>query len=86
LTIEIDLANSISILKYKIFQKIGVPPLNQILKFGGNALINDAETLSGCNLKNDSILTLEFKTISNVIPSTYSDKFFYKDVQMIHTQ
>lgn len=60
--------------------------MNQILKFANNALVNDAETLEGCTLKANSILALEFKTISNIIASTYADKFFYKDVQMIHPQ
>lgn len=82
----IDLSNSLSTLKYKIFKKTGIPPMNQIVKFANNALINDAETLEGCNLKADCVLVLEFKTISNIIASTYADKFFYKDVQMIHPQ
>mgnify|MGYP001212114669 FL=1 len=60
--------------------------MNQILKFANNALVNDVETLQGYNLKAESILALEFKIISNLIPSTYADKFFYKDVQMIHQQ
>lgn len=38
----IDIANTVSTLKYRIYRKTGIPPMNQILKFGGNALINDA--------------------------------------------
>jgi hypothetical protein len=83
---NIDLSNSLGVLKYRIFKKTGIPPANQIVKFANNALINDAETLQGCNVKPDSILTLEFKVISNIIPSTYADKFFYKDVQLLHPQ
>ena len=60
--------------------------MNQIIKFANNALVNDLETLQAYNVKNDSILALDFKTISNIIPSTYSDKFFYRDVTMIHPQ
>lgn len=73
-------------LKFKIFKEIGIAPLNQIIKFANNALTNDADKLSTYNVKADSILTLEFKTISNVVASTYTDKFFYKDVQMLHPQ
>lgn len=60
--------------------------MNQIIKFANNVLINDAESLQAYSIKADSILTLEFKVISNVIPSTYTDKFFYRDVQTIHPQ
>lgn len=32
--------------------------MNQIIKFANNALTNDTETLTGCNIKPESILTL----------------------------
>lgn len=86
IVVNIDLTNSLATLKDKIFKKTGIPPMNQIIKFANNALVNDAEVLEACNIKANSILTLDFKTISNVIASTYADKFFYKDVQMIHPQ
>lgn len=86
MTFNIDLGNSLSVLKYRIFKKTGIPPANQIIKFANNTLTNDSETLQGCNIKPDSILTLEFKVISNIIPSTYADKFFYKDVQLLNSQ
>lgn len=31
-------------------------------------------------------MELFFRVISNVVPASYSDKFFYKDVQMMHPQ
>lgn len=58
MTFNIDLSNNLAVLKYKIFRKTGIPIANQIIKFANNALINDAETLQGCNVKPDSILTL----------------------------
>lgn len=39
---NIDLANTLSTLKYKVFKKTGIAPLNQIIKFANNALVNDA--------------------------------------------
>jgi len=42
MSISIDLSNTLSTLKHKIFKKTGVPPMNQIIKFGANALVNDA--------------------------------------------
>lgn len=43
--INVDLTNNLSLLKNKIFTKTGIPPMNQIIKFANNALVNDAEVL-----------------------------------------
>lgn len=42
--------------------------------------------LSTCGVKAESILELSFKVMSNLVPSSYSDKFFYKDVELLHPQ
>ena len=85
-TIKISLENTLSVLKYKIFKETGIHPSNQIIKFANNPLLNDAEKLVGFNIKEDSILELHFKIISNLIPATFADKFYYKDVELIHPQ
>ena len=86
LKFEIDLENTLSVLKFRIFEKLGIHPSNQILKYGNNPLINDLESLKTYNLQAGSILEMNFKNMSNLVPATYSDKFYYKDVQHIHTQ
>ena len=86
LSVNVDLKNPLSLLKYKVFLHSGIHPINQIIKFAGNALTNEAELLADCGVKAEGILELHFKTISNIIPASYSDKFFYKDVQTLHAQ
>ena len=83
---KIDIENSLSVLKYEIFKETNIHPLNQIIKFGNNPLVNDLETLKSYGIKEGSIMELNFKIISNILPSSFSDKFYYKDVQLINTQ
>ena len=83
---QIDLDNSLSVLKHRIFKDTQIHPANQTVKFANNPLINDIETLRSYGLKDGSILELSFKVISNIVPSTYNDKFYYKDVQLINPQ
>ena len=83
---SIDLENSLSVLKHKIFKDTSIHPSNQTIKFANNPLLNDLETLKSYGLKEGSILELSFKIISNIVPSTFTDKFYYKDVQLINAQ
>jgi hypothetical protein len=81
---EIDLTNTLSVLKFKVFELSKVHPSNQILKFGNNILSNDLETLATYGIQKDSIIELQFKATSNFVPSTPCDKFFYKDVKLVN--
>ncbi len=83
---EIDLSNTLSVLKYKVFELSKIHPSNQILKFGNTVLANDLETLATYGIQKDSIVELQFKATSNSVPSTPCDKFFYKDVKLINEQ
>lgn len=65
---------------------MGIHPSNQILKYGNNPLINDLESLKAYGLQAGSIMELTFKNMANLLPATYSDKFYYKDIQHIHSQ
>ncbi len=78
--------NTLSVLKFRVFEKTGIHPANQIIKFGNNPLVNDLEPLKAFNLQEGSIVELSFKNMSNLVPATYSDRFYYKDVQHINTQ
>ena len=40
-TVEVDLDNTLSVLKYKLFKITRIHPKNQILKFANKPLIND---------------------------------------------
>jgi hypothetical protein len=43
---EIDLSNTVSTLKYQLYQMTKIHPSNQILKFGTTVLTNDLEIVS----------------------------------------
>lgn len=83
-TIEVDLSNTLEVLKYKIFKTCRIHPQNQIIKFANKPLINPVETLSSYGIKDNSIVELCFKLTSNLVPSTFADKFYYKDI--VHTR
>lgn len=85
-TIKISLSNTLSVLRYKIFKEKGIHPFNQIIRLAGNPLLNDAEKLTAFNINVYSTLELNFKIISNLKPTSYVDKFYYKDVELIHPQ
>ena len=85
-TVEVDLDNTLSVLKYKLFKITRIHPKNQILKFANKPLINDVETLKSYNIQPDTILELSFKLNSNLVPCTYADKFYYKDIKHIREQ
>lgn len=53
---QMDLDNSLSVLKHRIFKDTRIHPANQIIKFASNPLINDIETLKSYGLKDGSIL------------------------------
>lgn len=53
---EIDLSNSLAVLRHKVYELTKVHPVNQILKFGNNILSNDLETLATYGVKKDSII------------------------------
>lgn len=77
---EIDLSNTVAVLRYRVFELTKIHPFNQILKFGNTILSNEHETLLTYGIKQDSIIELSFKINSNILPSTHCDKFFYRDV------
>ena len=77
---EIDLSNTVAVLRYRVFELTKIHPLNQILKFGTTILSNEHEILFTYGIKQDSIVELSFKNNSNIIPSSHCDKFFYRDV------
>ena len=85
-SVEIDLDNTVAVLKYKIFKITRIHPNNQIIKFATKPLSNSVETLKSYNVENDSILELTFKLNSNLVPCTYADKFYYKDIKHIRQQ
>lgn len=38
---EIDLSNTVNVLKYKVYEMTKIHPTNQIIKFGNTVLLND---------------------------------------------
>jgi hypothetical protein len=78
--LEVDLDNSLDSLRSSIFELLKYHPLNQILKFGGKPLLNFSEPLKACGLAADSIVEVAFKLGNNLVPCTYADKFYYKDI------
>jgi Ubiquitin family len=83
-TINIDLNNTLAVLKFKIFLATKIHPANQIVKFAGTPLTNVAESISSFGIKDNSIIELAFRQNSNLVPCTFADKFYYKDVK--HTR
>jgi len=61
-----------------------IHPNNQIIKFANNPITNIHELLKSFAIKSQSILELTFKLNSNLVPCTYADKFYYKDI--VHTR
>lgn len=83
---EIDLSNTLAVLRYKVYELTKIHPVNQIIKFGNTILSNDLETLSTYGIKKESIIELNLKNNSNIVPSTPCDKFYYKDVKLTNQQ
>lgn len=79
--VEVDLDNSLDSLRSHIFEVLKFHPQNQILKFGGKILANLGDSLRSYGLAADSIVEVGFKLSSNLVPSTFADKFYYKDVK-----
>jgi hypothetical protein len=86
LSVEIDLENTVAVLKYKLFKLSRIHPNNQIIKFANKPLSNNVETLASYGLQAGSILELAFKLASNLVPCTFADKFYYKDIKHIREQ
>ena len=84
--LKVDLGNSLSTLKFRVFQVMRVHPLNQTLKFGNKVLGNDAESLQSYGLVGGSIVELVFKVVGNQVPSTFADKFHFKDIRHVRVQ
>lgn len=84
--LEVDLDNSLDSLRSRIFELLKYHPLNQILKFGGKPLMNFAEPLKACGLAADSIVEVAFKLGNNLVPCTFADKFYYKDIKHVREQ
>jgi hypothetical protein len=84
--IQVDLDNSLESLRTKIFEVIKYHPLNQILKFGGKPLVNFADSLRTSGLTADSIIEVTFKLNGNLVPCTFADKFYYKDIKHVKEQ
>lgn len=84
--IEIDLENTVSVLKYKVFKATRIHPNNQIIKFANKPLGNNVETLKSYGVVPNGILELSFKLSSNLVPCTFADKFYYKDIKHIRDQ
>jgi hypothetical protein len=61
-----------------------IHPSNQIVKFAGKPLINLAESIKSYGISDKSIIELSFKLNSNLVPCTFADKFYYKDVKHTH--
>lgn len=79
-----DLDHSLDSLRTLIFETLSYHPANQILKFGGKILINYTDSLKSFGIAQDSIIEVGFKLQGNLVPSTYADKFYYKDIK--HTR
>lgn len=60
-----------------------IHPQNQIIKFANKPLSNNVETLKSYGVAQDSILELTFKLSSNLVPCTFADKFYYKDIKHV---
>jgi hypothetical protein len=86
LQVEVDLDNSLDSLRSRIFEVLKYHPLNQILKFGGKPLVNLSDPLRACGLAADSIVEVAFKLNGNLMPCTFADKFYYKDVKTVREQ
>lgn len=82
--LEVDLDHSLDSLRTQIFEAIKYHPANQILKFGGKTLANFGDSLKTIGIAKDSIIEVNFKLQGNLVPSTYADKFYYKDIK--HTR
>lgn len=82
--VEVDLDNSLDSLRSRIFEVLKFHPQNQILKFGGKMLSSLAESLRSYGLAADSIVEVGFKLSGNLVPCTFADKFYYKDIK--HTR
>lgn len=82
--IDIDITNTLAVLRYKIYESTKIHPSNQIIKFGNLPLTNNAEAINSFGITDKSILELSFKLNSNLVPCTFADKFYYKDIK--HTQ
>ena len=82
--VEVDLDNSLDSLRSQISEVLKFHPQNQILKFGGKILNNLADSLRSYGISADSIVEVTFKQGSNLVPSTFADKFYYKDIK--HTR
>ena len=78
--------NTIAVLKYKLFKMTRIHPSNQIIKFAKKPLSNNVETLHSYAVQDNSILELTFKLGSNLVPCTFADKFYYKDIKHIREQ
>ena len=52
-TLDVSPSNKVSVVKTKYYSKEGISPANQSLIFGGSVL-DDAKTLSECNIQNQS--------------------------------
>lgn len=83
-TIDIDLENTLNVLKYRIFKITQIHPQNQIIKFANKPLANNVETLKSYGINHSGILELAFKLNANLVPCTFADKFYYKDIK--HTR
>lgn len=84
--LEVDLDNSLESLRSSIYEVLKYHPLNQILKFGGKPLVNFAEPLKACGIAADSIVEVAFKLGGNLVPCTFADKFYYKDIKHVREQ
>lgn len=82
--LEVDLDHSLDSLRTLIFEAVSFHPANQILKFGGKILANYGDSLKSFGIAQDSIIEVGFKLQGNLVPSTYADKFYYKDIK--HTR
>lgn len=84
--VVVDLENSLDSLRSHIFEVLKYPPQNQILKFGGKQLDNLTQSLKSYGIVADSIIEVAFKLTGNLVPCTFADKFYYKDVKHVREQ
>ena len=82
--LELDLENTVAVLKYKIFKVTRIHPANQIVKYATKPLSNAFETLRSYRVQPNAILEFNFKLTSNLVPCTFADKFYYKDIKHTH--